>query len=195
MPHNASLSMSANCQLSFQCYFVSWQWWVMWCGCWHVTDTIAQHQPKVWQGFLVDKPCHTFGWCQLSVLLVGRQWQFWPTSSVEWRPTLMLADIDWPCGAALRTSGGISLLEFCRKVLSCITNEWFVFCVLQLIPQISSLNPVTTAIPLAIVLGITAVKDLIDDIVSEQHLYMSVHYLTVCISCAILNWTGRFLWS
>ena len=36
----------------------------------------------------------------------------------------------------------------------------------QFIPQISSLDPVTTAIPLAIVLGITAVKDLIDDIVS-----------------------------
>jgi len=42
-------------------------------------------------------------------------------------------------------------------------------CVLrvQSIPQISSLNPITTAVPLAIVLGITAIKDLVDDIVSR----------------------------
>ena len=39
----------------------------------------------------------------------------------------------------------------------------------QFIPQIRALEPITTAIPLAIVLGITAVKDLIDDIVSQQH--------------------------
>jgi len=59
-------------------------------------------------------------------------------------------------------------------VLSYITNELSVLCVLQLIPQISSLDPVTTALPLAIVLGITAVKDLIDDIVSKHHFCLSI---------------------
>jgi len=43
-------------------------------------------------------------------------------------------------------------------------DVWF-----QFIPQIRALEPITTAIPLAIVLGITAIKDLIDDIVSQQN--------------------------
>lgn len=39
---------------------------------------------------------------------------------------------------------------------------------LQLIPAISSLTPVTTAIPLIGVLTLTAVKDAYDDIVSRE---------------------------
>lgn len=40
------------------------------------------------------------------------------------------------------------------------------FCELQLIPIISSLTPITTAVPLIFVLTLTAFKDAIDDIVS-----------------------------
>jgi len=47
----------------------------------------------------------------------------------------------------------------------------------QFIPQISSLDPVTTAIPLAIVLGITAVKDLIDDIVSQRDNCLRINFV------------------
>lgn len=36
----------------------------------------------------------------------------------------------------------------------------------QMIPQISSLTPLTTAVPLIVVLAVTAIKDAIDDIVS-----------------------------
>ena len=36
----------------------------------------------------------------------------------------------------------------------------------QFIPQISSLNPYTTLIPIVIVLAITAIKDGVDDFVS-----------------------------
>ena len=38
---------------------------------------------------------------------------------------------------------------------------------LQFIPQISSLNPYTTLIPIVIVLAITAIKDAVDDFVSS----------------------------
>ena len=40
------------------------------------------------------------------------------------------------------------------------------FMLLQYIPQISSLNPSTTIVPIVIVLAITAIKDGVDDIVS-----------------------------
>ncbi|UYV77865.1 ATP8B2 [Cordylochernes scorpioides] len=46
-----------------------------------------------------------------------------------------------------------------------LANFYFLcLLVLQLIPQISSLTPVTTAVPLAVVLCLTALKDAIDDI-------------------------------
>lgn len=49
-----------------------------------------------------------------------------------------------------------------------LANFYFLcLLVLQLIPAISSLTPVTTALPLIGVLGLTAVKDAYDDIVSE----------------------------
>lgn len=48
-----------------------------------------------------------------------------------------------------------------------LANFYFLcLLVLQLIPAISSLTPVTTAIPLIGVLTLTAVKDAYDDIVS-----------------------------
>lgn len=50
-----------------------------------------------------------------------------------------------------------------------LANFYFLcLLVLQLIPAISSLTPVTTAIPLIGVLTLTAVKDAYDDIVSSQ---------------------------
>lgn len=50
-----------------------------------------------------------------------------------------------------------------------LANFYFLcLLVLQLIPAISSLTPVTTALPLIGVLGLTAVKDAYDDIVSES---------------------------
>uniref|UniRef100_A0A3B3SPU9 P-type ATPase N-terminal domain-containing protein n=1 Tax=Paramormyrops kingsleyae TaxID=1676925 RepID=A0A3B3SPU9_9TELE len=46
-------------------------------------------------------------------------------------------------------------------------NLYFlVLLILQIIPQISTLPWYTTLVPLVIVLGITAIKDLIDDLVS-----------------------------
>ena len=36
----------------------------------------------------------------------------------------------------------------------------------QFIPEISSLNPITTLLPIIIVLAITAIKDAVDDVVS-----------------------------
>lgn len=47
-----------------------------------------------------------------------------------------------------------------------LANAYFLFLlILQLIPQISSLNPITTILPLSCVLILKALKDLIDDIV------------------------------
>ena len=46
-----------------------------------------------------------------------------------------------------------------------IANAYFCFLlILQLIPQISSMNPISTIVPLGLVLAVTAVKDLTDDI-------------------------------
>lgn len=46
-----------------------------------------------------------------------------------------------------------------------LANAYFLFLlILQLIPQISSLNPITTILPLSCVLILKALKDLIDDI-------------------------------
>ena len=44
----------------------------------------------------------------------------------------------------------------------------------QFIPQISSLNPYTTLIPIVIVLAITAIKDGVDDFVSICTFYLGV---------------------
>jgi len=49
--------------------------------------------------------------------------------------------------------------ELCYDRAACVVRR-------QFIPEIRALEPVTTAIPLGIVLGITGIKDLIDDIVS-----------------------------
>ena len=63
----------------------------------------------------------------------------------------------------------------CYCNVSAVISEWFVLLCCQSIPVISALDPVTTVIPLAVVLGITAVKDLIDDIVSKLLLlYLSL---------------------
>ena len=49
-----------------------------------------------------------------------------------------------------------------------LANAYFlILLILQLIPQISSLNPITTILPLSCVLILKALKDLIDDIVSQ----------------------------
>lgn len=46
-----------------------------------------------------------------------------------------------------------------------LANTYFLcLLILQLIPQISSLTPITTAVPLIVVLAITAIKDAHDDI-------------------------------
>lgn len=59
----------------------------------------------------------------------------------------------------------LNLLEQFQR----IANFYFLcLLLLQLIPQISSLTPVTTAIPLIGVLALTAVKDAYDDIVSAS---------------------------
>ncbi len=53
-----------------------------------------------------------------------------------------------------------------KKFLAQTTKPTSPFSFLQLIPQISSLTPVTTAVPLIGVLALTAIKDAYDDIVS-----------------------------
>ncbi|KAG9511169.1 putative phospholipid-transporting ATPase IM [Fragariocoptes setiger] len=51
-----------------------------------------------------------------------------------------------------------------------LANTYFLcLLILQLIPQISSLTPVTTAVPLIVVLAITAIKDAHDDICRHQN--------------------------
>lgn len=66
----------------------------------------------------------------------------------------------------------LNLLEQFQR----IANFYFlILLLLQLIPQISSLTPVTTAIPLIGVLALTAVKDAYDDIVSA-HFHANTHY-------------------
>lgn len=61
-----------------------------------------------------------------------------------------------------------------------LANFYFLcLLVLQLIPAISSLTPVTTAIPLIGVLTLTAVKDAYDDIVSLP--LMPIYYLSACL--------------
>jgi hypothetical protein len=50
-----------------------------------------------------------------------------------------------------------------------LANFYFLcLLVLQVIPAISSLTPITTAVPLIGVLALTAVKDAYDDFVSED---------------------------
>ena len=54
-------------------------------------------------------------------------------------------------------------------------------CNFQLIPAISSLPWYTTAVPLIFVLGITAVKDIVDDIVSvpnQSDSTLQIHHIT-----------------
>ncbi|XP_071844250.1 phospholipid-transporting ATPase ID-like isoform X2 [Apostichopus japonicus] len=59
----------------------------------------------------------------------------------------------------------VNLFEQFRR----IANFYFmVLLILQLIPQISSLSPVTTALPLIFVLAVSAVKDAVDDI--QRHI-------------------------
>lgn len=71
----------------------------------------------------------------------------------------------------------LNLLEQFQR----IANFYFlILLLLQLIPQISSLTPVTTAIPLIGVLALTAVKDAYDDIVSAyKNTRCCFHYLTI----------------
>lgn len=60
-----------------------------------------------------------------------------------------------------------------------LANFYFLcLLVLQLIPAISSLTPVTTAIPLIGVLTLTAVKDAYDDIVSN--LIHTDRHINIC---------------
>lgn len=54
-----------------------------------------------------------------------------------------------------------------------LANFYFLcLLVLQLIPAISSLTPVTTALPLIGVLGLTAIKDAYDDIVRTYSVHL-----------------------
>lgn len=58
-----------------------------------------------------------------------------------------------------------------------LANFYFLcLLVLQMIPAISSLTPITTAIPLIGVLTLTAVKDAYDDFVSISWLTVSYYY-------------------
>lgn len=57
------------------------------------------------------------------------------------------------------------------------TKQFFLcVCVLQVIPQISSLSWFTTVVPLILVLSVTALKDATDDIVSALENIFSPNY-------------------
>ena len=58
----------------------------------------------------------------------------------------------------------IKIFVSSRILLRLHSNQVLRSQVLQLIPQISSLTPVTTAVPLIVVLTLTAAKDAVDDI-------------------------------
>lgn len=59
----------------------------------------------------------------------------------------------------------LNLFEQFRR----LANTYFLcLLILQLIPQISSLTPITTAVPLIVVLAITGIKDAHDDICRHQ---------------------------
>lgn len=67
-----------------------------------------------------------------------------------------------------------------------LANFYFLcLLVLQMIPAISSLTPITTAIPLIGVLTLTAVKDAYDDFVSIPHdqcsYYFLLHFIKILI--------------
>ncbi len=65
-----------------------------------------------------------------------------------------------------------------------LANAYFlVLLILQLIPQVSSLNPITTILPLACVIILKGVKDLIDDIVGLSIRLYSYIVLHIFISC------------
>ncbi|RMB92545.1 hypothetical protein DUI87_31045 [Hirundo rustica rustica] len=77
----------------------------------------------------------------------------------------------------------LNLLEQFKRA----ANFYFlVLLILQCIPQITTLSWYTTLVPLLLVLGITAVKDLVDDIVGatfcsyEQHTPPSVAHVSCC---------------
>lgn len=57
---------------------------------------------------------------------------------------------------------------------------------IQLIPQISALNPVTTAFPLVVVLSITAIKDAVDDYVCG-HLERGSDWCMCCMYICIVE--------
>jgi len=57
---------------------------------------------------------------------------------------------------------------------------------LQVIPQISSLTWVTTVIPLALVITLTAIKDIADDYVSMVTLRLRI-FPTVRVGCQFLQ--------
>lgn len=83
----------------------------------------------------------------------------------------------------------LNLLEQFQR----IANFYFLcLLLLQLIPAISSLTPITTAIPLIGVLALTAVKDAYDDIVSEIAFLNNIFYSIsigkyISFTCKISN--------
>jgi hypothetical protein len=98
------------------------------------------------------------------------------------------------CHKALYQSMVVYVSNFVSKIMCSV--HWrlisLLICMLsptepiydQLIPWIASLTWVTTVIPLAIVLAVTALKDLIDDVVSYL-VAMSTSHTT--IDCSVLS--------
>lgn len=70
----------------------------------------------------------------------------------------------------------------------------FVFC-WQLIPAISSLSWFTTAVPLILVLSITAVKDASDDIVSWDNNLLGLNSRGILLKIKTRNKFKRAIWS
>lgn len=73
------------------------------------------------------------------------------------------------------------LFIFCSSVsvnLIEVLNYVNVMCLVQLLPRVSSLSPVTTSFPLVTVLFLTAIKDAIEDYV---YLFYSSESMSVCM--------------
>jgi hypothetical protein len=58
------------------------------------------------------------------------------------------------------------MISLANESYHTVIDDVYYFIFFQLIPQITSLSPVTTILPLVVVLAVSAIKDAADDIVS-----------------------------
>ena len=96
-------------------------------------------------------------------------------------------DASWMMvGIRLNFSGCLPVVLLCFPKHTCLPF----FNLFQAIPQISTLAWYTTLVPLLVVLGVTAIKDLVDDVVRISHAISSSPlqaYFLVAFILAVLR--------